>query len=100
MAEFAYEGIGSKGSTSAALISAPNREAALNTLRGPRSTSRSAYESQKSKSKDFDFGKRQGRLKELVIFTRELSTMIDAGVPLPRGRGNPGGPDGNKVLKW
>ncbi len=31
------------------------------------------------------FGKSKVKLKDLVIFTRELSVMVSAGVPLPRG---------------
>lgn len=38
----------------------------------------------KGDKKGFSFFKPKAKLKEVVIFTRQLSTMVSAGVPLPR----------------
>lgn len=84
MAEFAYIAINSKGQQVNGTISAGSRQEAVTDLRNQGSRPLSIKE---SKAKTLGKGRAGGKvkLKELVIFTRELSTMISAGVPLPRG---------------
>ncbi|HEX8226832.1 MAG TPA: type II secretion system F family protein [Candidatus Saccharimonadales bacterium] len=45
------------------------------------------------------FGKKKVKLQDLVIFTRQLSTMISAGVPLTRSLATLGGDTESPVLK-
>lgn len=82
MADFAYEAINNKGEHITGLLTAANREAAITELRSQGSRPLSVKV--KGKSKNFNIGKPKVKQKDLVIFTRELSTMISAGVPLPR----------------
>jgi type IV pilus assembly protein PilC len=84
MADFAYSAVNSKGQHINGVISAGTREAAITDLRNQGSQPLSVKET-KSKGSKLSFGKNKVKLKDLVIFTRELSTMISAGVPLPRG---------------
>jgi len=68
-------------------IVAPNKTAVITRLRQMRITP--IPEKIREKGKLFDLGGvldnlRQVTIKELVVFTRQLSTMIDAGLPLVR----------------
>ena len=68
-------------------IVAPNKTAVITRLRQMRITP--IPEKIREKGKLFDLGAvldnlRQVTIKELVVFTRQLSTMIDAGLPLVR----------------
>lgn len=82
MPDFAYTAINSKGETIKGTLSAGDRAAAVTDLRnqGAKPLSVTA-----AKAKRKGLGKGKVKQKDLVIFTRELSTMISAGVPLPRG---------------
>jgi type IV pilus assembly protein PilC len=81
MAEFAYSAISKDGRHLEGILTAPSREEALAALKGQGSKPLLIKESTKSAGKKFKFG---GKVKshDLVIFTRELSTMVSAGVPL------------------
>lgn len=83
MAEFAFSAINNKGQHITGVITASSREAAVTDLRTQGNRPLSVKET-KAKGKNFAIGKKKVKLKDLVIFTRELSTMISAGVPLPR----------------
>lgn len=83
MAQFSYSAISNEGQRVSGILAAPNREAAIDMLRGQGSKPLMVKEA-KTASKRRSFGKKV-KLKDLVVFTRELSTMISAGVPLPRG---------------
>ena len=83
MADFAYSAINNKGEQVSGVISASNREAAVTELRNQGSRPLSVKLS-KGKGFSLNIGKPKVKQKDLVIFTRELSTMISAGVPLPR----------------
>jgi type IV pilus assembly protein PilC len=83
MAEYAFSAVNNKGQHITGLITASTREAAVTDLRNQGNRPLSVKET-KAKGKNFAFGKSKVKLKDLVIFTRELSTMISAGVPLPR----------------
>src|SRR3989338_6256632 len=83
MPQYSYSYTGKDGKRSTGLTSAKDRAAAIAVLRGQGITPLSVRESQVKTSRFKRQGKKVG-FKELVVFTRELATMIDAGVPLPR----------------
>jgi type IV pilus assembly protein PilC len=82
MADFAYTATNSKGQHINGTITAATRDEAVKNLRdqGHRPLSIKEAKSRGLRAS----GKGKVKLKDLVIFTRELSTMISAGVPLPR----------------
>jgi len=51
------------------------------------------------KGSKFSFGKKKVKLQDLVIFTRQLSTMVSAGVPLTRSLATLGADTESAVLK-
>ena len=82
MAVFAFSGKTRTGQTISGEMEAPNREAVVAQLRRQQVLATSI----KSKAKDIEikipgFGGKVGE-KELAIVTRQLATMIDAGLPL------------------
>lgn len=82
MAVFAFSGRTRSGQTINGEMEAPNREAVVAQLRRQQVLATSI----KSKAKDIEikipgFGGKVGE-KELAIVTRQLATMIDAGLPL------------------
>jgi len=97
MADFTYDAINSQGQHVNGTITAGTREEAVKNLRDQGSKPLSIKES-KAKSK---LGGGGGKVKQrdLVIFTRELSTMISAGVPLPRALETLAGQVENKYFK-
>lgn len=97
MAEFAYSAMGRDGHTLNGVISAPSREAAISALHGQNVRLLNIKESTGTKKRG-GFGKKV-KLKDLVIFTRELSTMVNAGVPLPRGLSTLSAQTENKYFK-
>jgi type IV pilus assembly protein PilC len=80
MALFAYQGRTTAGSTQGE-VEAPNRSAAVAALRARGVLTTSIKEKSAGASWSFKLG---GKVKdkELAIFTRQFSTMIDAGLPL------------------
>jgi type IV pilus assembly protein PilC len=82
MADFAYTATNSQGQHVSGTITAGTREEAVKNLRDQGSRPLSVKETKSHGLKASGRGK--VKLKDLVIFTRELSTMISAGVPLPR----------------
>lgn len=83
MPDFSYTALARDGHQSTGVLSAVNREAALAMLRQQGAKPLIIKEAPVKKPR---FGLRKKvKIKDLVIFTRELSTMISAGVPLPRG---------------
>jgi type IV pilus assembly protein PilC len=95
MAEFTYEAVNSQGQHTTGTISAGTREEALKNLRDQGSHPLSVKETKGKKSGS----KGKVKQKDLVIFTRELSTMISAGVPLPRCLETLAGQVENKYFK-
>jgi type IV pilus assembly protein PilC len=85
MAEFTYKAINKKGQTINGNVSSSSREAAVADLRSQGNQLLSIKEAKARGQRSF--GKSKVKLKDMVIFTRELSTMISAGVPLPRALG-------------
>jgi type IV pilus assembly protein PilC len=82
MADFAYKAVNNKGQTISGVLTAASRAQAVTSLRSQGSRPISVQEAKAKGSRTI--GKTKVKLKDLVIFTRELSTMINAGVPLPR----------------
>lgn len=82
MPEFSYSALAKDGHHSTGTITAGSREAAVSMIRDQGSKPLFVKEI-KPKKKRLSMGKKV-KIKDLVIFTRELSTMINAGVPLPR----------------
>jgi type IV pilus assembly protein PilC len=84
MADFAYRVVNKDGQHIAGAISARSREDALTILKNQGNRVLSIKDSKPSIGKKLSFGKKKVKLHDLVIFTREISTMISAGVSLPK----------------
>ena len=84
MPQYSYTYLGADGNKSTGTTSAKDREAAITALRGQGVKPLSVHAA-KAKTRQFKLPGKKVKLKDLVVFTRELATMIDAGVPLPRG---------------
>ncbi len=97
MADFSYTALNAEGHQSNGTITAPSRQAAIAALREQGLRLLNIKEAKPAK-KRAGFGKKV-KLKDLVIFTRELSTMISAGVPLPRGLSTLGQQTENKYFR-
>jgi type IV pilus assembly protein PilC len=80
MPVFAYAGRGVGGQTARGELNAADRDAAIGQLRSQGITVATIEEKKKAKS----FGEKKQKIteKDLVIFTRQFATMIDAGLPL------------------
>ena len=80
MPVFAYAGRGVGGQTARGELNAADRDAAIGQLRSQGITVATIEEKKKAKA----FGEKKQKItdKDLVIFTRQFATMIDAGLPL------------------
>ncbi|HEY3198355.1 MAG TPA: type II secretion system F family protein [Nitrospirales bacterium] len=80
MPVFAYAGRGVGGQTARGELNAADRDAAIGQLRSQGITVATIEEKKKTKA----FGEKKQKItdKDLVIFTRQFATMIDAGLPL------------------
>lgn len=83
MATFTYQATKKDGSKASGNVEASDRAAALETLKKQGLTPRVIQET-KGKGKGFSLGGGKVKSDDLVIFTRELSAMVSAGVPLLR----------------
>lgn len=83
MPQFNYVTITADGRQATGVITASSREEAVMSLRKQNIKPLQVREA-KTKKKGFGFLKGKVKSKDLVVFTRELSTMVSAGVPLPR----------------
>src|SRR5438105_2198213 len=81
MPVFAYAGTARGGKSVTAEINADSREMAIDQLRSQGITVKSIEEKKKAKGL---FGEKKQKItdKDLVIFTRQFATMINAGLPL------------------
>src|SRR5205807_3020485 len=81
MPVFAYAGTARGGKSVTAEINADTREMAIEQLRSQGITVKSIEEKKKAKGL---FGEKKQKItdKDLVIFTRQFATMINAGLPL------------------
>ena len=85
MPNFSYSAKATDGHPISGILAAPNRDAALATLRAQGAKPIIVKEAKTGAGSKMSFGGKKVKLRDLVIFTRELSTMISAGVSLPRG---------------
>lgn len=99
MTDFAYDALASDGRHLTGTLSAPSREAALAALKNQGAKPVMIKEAKKGKKAGFSLGSPKVKLRDLVVFTRELSTMISAGVPLPRGLSTLADQTENKYFK-
>lgn len=81
MPQFSYTSLSGDGHQISGVITASSRESAILNLRQQGSKPLHIEEVKPKRSLRHS----KVKIKDLVIFTRELSTMIGAGVPLPRG---------------
>src|SRR5881398_1951734 len=81
MPVFAYAGTARGGKSVTAEINADTREVAIEQLRSQGITVKSIEERKKGKGL---FGERKQSIsdKDIVVFTRQFATMINAGLPL------------------
>lgn len=98
MADFVYSAISKDGRHVEGTLTAPSREEALAALKNQGSKPLLIKEAGKAGGKRFKLG---GKVKshDLVIFTRELSTMVSAGVPLASALDTLGSQVENKTFK-
>ncbi len=85
--QFSYKATNKEGKTVSGRAEAANRQALLSMLakQGVHPVLVEAEKASKKKSSGFFSGQgKKVKLSDLVIFTRQLSTMISAGVPLAR----------------
>jgi len=86
MPVFRWEGVSPRGETVSGEMEAPNRDAVLSRLRSQRIQPNPARIREKGKGLDREltlpgFGD-SVKTQDVVIFTRQLATMIDAGLPI------------------
>jgi type IV pilus assembly protein PilC len=99
LVEYAYTTL-VNGKKVSGTISAPFREAAIASLRQQNIKPLSVHEAKAKKGlMNLTIGKSKVKKRDLVIFTRELSTMVSAGVPLPRSLGTLADQAENKYFK-
>lgn len=99
MPNFSYNATSSDGHPITGTLSAPNRAAVLETLHAQGAKPLVVKEVKGKNGSKFSLGKKKVKLHDLVIFTRELSTMISAGVSLPRGLATLGDQAESKYFK-
>lgn len=85
MAQFEFLAVNNKKASISSTIEANDRLAAINMLKS-KGLRVVTIKEKSSKSGGFSFGKKSKGVKaeELVVFTRQLSTMVSAGVPILR----------------
>ncbi|MGV1099346.1 type II secretion system F family protein [Thiovibrio sp. JS02] len=79
---YVWKGVNSYGEKRKGKIEMPNEAMALSYLKKMRITPSLVKEAPKDMFENIDFFKPKVTGKDVVIFTRQLSTMIDAGLPL------------------
>lgn len=87
MPDFEYTAHNNKGQIQKGSISADNKVAALTALRSKQLIPIIVKETKKNSGLNMQIslpGMNKVKTKDLVIFTRQLSTLVDAGVPLMR----------------
>ena len=85
MPHFIWKGKNSYGEKRKGIIEAPNMESARAHLKKIRVTPTKLKEKPKDMFENIAFFQPKVTTKDVVIFTRQLSTMIDAGLPLVQG---------------
>lgn len=82
MSSFEYTAVTKEGKSVSGVVDASTKEALVETLH--KQGLRPLLVKQKTSRGSLSFGKPKVKLKDLVMFTRQLSTMVSAGVPLTR----------------
>jgi type IV pilus assembly protein PilC len=82
MPVYTWKGKTRQGTVTKGVMEAANEEAVMAQLRGQMLTPMTVKAKAKELSEYFGFLKQTIKTKELVIFTRQFATMIDAGLPL------------------
>jgi type IV pilus assembly protein PilC len=86
MPVFAYEGRTTSGKVLRGNMEAPSREAVINRLRAQRIQPNTNKIRERGKGLDREISvpglRKKVKTRDVVIFTRQLTTMIDAGMPL------------------
>jgi type IV pilus assembly protein PilC len=86
MPVFAYEGRTASGKVLRGNMEAPSREAVINRLRAQRIQPNTGKIRERGKGLDRELSipgfRKTVKPKDVVVFTRQLTTMIDAGMPL------------------
>jgi len=89
MANFHYRARTPRGNIVTGIIEGQDQQFVVDKLRGQRYIVLDISESKKGPLSDmmggFNFLKRRVRAKELVLFSRQLSTLVSAGVPIVQG---------------
>jgi len=85
MPYFIWKGKNSYGEKRKGVLEAPNIEAARAHLKKIRVTPSKLKEKPKDMLENIEFFQPKVTGKDIVVFTRQLSTMIDAGLPLVQG---------------
>ncbi len=99
MAKFQYIAMERTGKSSKAVIESDSKDTAIETLRKQGLRVLSIQPTSKSSSLNFNIGGTKVKTKDLVIFTRQLSTLVNAGVPLVRSIGTLQAQSESKALK-
>lgn len=86
MAKFEFTATKRDGKTISSTIDATDRMAAIASIRaqGLKLVSLGEQSATKRVSRSFRFGNRRVKSEEIVVFTRQLSAMVSAGVPILR----------------
>ena len=84
MPTFKYLAKNKESKTVTGKISADDKNAVIEELR-KRNLTIVKLEQMKDAPKQYSFGKKKVKPEEIVIFTRQLSTMVDAGIPIIQG---------------
>ena len=85
MPHFIWKGKNSYGEKRKGVIEAPNIDSARGHLKKIRITTTKIKEKPKDLFENVEFFQPKVTGKDVVVFTRQLSTMIDAGLPLVQG---------------
>lgn len=97
MPNFTYTAVTKDGKTVSGTVEAITKEALTDSLH--KQDLRPLLIKQKSSHNFMVIGKPKIKMKDLVLFTRQLSTMISAGVPLPRSLATLEAQTNNKYFK-
>ncbi|RKX58393.1 MAG: type II secretion system F family protein, partial [Thermodesulfobacteriota bacterium] len=99
MPVFVWKGTASNGEIQKGEIEAQDEQAARRLLRHQRISPSNIKIKSKDLSEYIGFLKKKVPPKDIVVFTRQLSTMIDAGLPLVQGLGILASQQENKTFK-
>lgn len=99
MPKFQYIAMERSGKSAKATIESESKDSAIETLRKQGLRVLSIQPASKSSGLNFNIGGKKVKTKDLVIFTRQLSTLVNAGVPLVRSISTLQGQSESKALK-